>query len=53
VISLGFGAFVGGPVVSTTDNPTPLAITGAAGIISLVIAWWLLGRPLVHTTTSA
>lgn len=45
VISLLFGAFVGGPLVAPTDNPTPLAITSATGIILLVIGWWLLGRP--------
>lgn len=46
LLSLLFGAFVGGPIISPTDNPTPLAITGATGIILLVLAWWLLGRPL-------
>ena len=51
VLSLGFGAFVGGPLVSSTDNPTPLAITGATGIVSLVIAWWLLGRPTLQAAT--
>lgn len=44
-ISLAFGAFVGGPLVSATDNPTPLAITGATGAILLLVGWWLLGRP--------
>lgn len=53
VLSLGFGAFVGGSLVSPTDNPTPLAITGATGIIFLVIAWWLLGRPTIQSTTPA
>lgn len=53
VLSLGFGAFVGGPLVSPTDNPTPLAITGATGIIFLLIAWWLLGRPTIQSTTPA
>lgn len=53
LISLGFGTFVGGPLVSPTDNPTPLAITGATGIIFLVIAWWLLGRPTIQSTTPA
>ena len=42
-LSLLFGAFVGGPLVSPTDNPTPLAITGATGIVFIVGAWWLLG----------
>lgn len=46
-LSLAFGAIVGGPVVSPTDNPTPLAITGAAGIILLLAGWWLLGRPSI------
>ena len=41
-LSLLFGAFVGGPLISPTDNPTPLAITGAMGIAFLVGAWWLL-----------
>jgi len=43
VLSLLFAAFVGGPLISPTDNPTPLAITGATGISFLVSAWWLLG----------
>lgn len=49
IFSLGFGAFVGGPLVSPTDNPTPLAITGTTGIIFLVVAWWLLGRPTLKS----
>lgn len=44
VLSVLFGAFVGGPLVSPTDNPTPLAITGVAGIGLLLIGWWLLRR---------
>jgi hypothetical protein len=52
VLSLGFGAFVGGPVVSPTDNPTPLAITGATGLIFLVAAWVLLGRPRIPSSAS-
>lgn len=44
-LSLAFGAFVGGPLVSPTDNPTPLAITGATGLVLLVVGWSLLGRP--------
>lgn len=44
-LSLLFGAFVGGPLISPTDNPTPLAITGATGIIFLASGWWLLGHP--------
>ncbi len=51
ILSLGFGAFVGGPLVSPTDNPTPLAITGTTGIIFLVVAWWLLGRPPIQSAT--
>lgn len=50
VLSLLFGVFVGGPIASPTDNPTPLAITGATGIILLVLAWWLLGRPSPRTS---
>lgn len=53
ILSLGFGAFVGGPLVSPTDNPTPLAITGATGIVFLGVAWWLLGRPTVQSLTPA
>jgi hypothetical protein len=45
-ISLVFGAFVGGPLIAPTDNPTPLAITGATGIILISASWWLLGRPM-------
>lgn len=45
VLSLLFGIFVGGPIVSPTDNPTPLAITATAGVIFLLVGWWLLGRP--------
>lgn len=44
-ISILFGAFVGGPLVSPTDNPTPLAITGLTGIVFLLASWWLLGHP--------
>lgn len=43
ILSLLFGAFVGGPLISPTDNPTPLAITAATGIVFLGGAWWLLG----------
>jgi hypothetical protein len=53
IFSLGFGAFVGGPFISPTDNPTPLAITGTTGIIFLVVAWWLLGRPAIKSATPA
>ncbi|MDG5777396.1 hypothetical protein VB779_21215 [Haloarculaceae archaeon H-GB11] len=53
ILSLGFGAFVGGPLVSPTDNPTPLAITGATGMIFVAMAWWLLGRPTIQFTTPA
>jgi hypothetical protein len=52
VLSLLFGAFVGGPLVSPTDNPTPLAITGATGIGFLVGAWWLLGHRSVRPPAS-
>lgn len=45
-LSFLFAAVVGGPLVSATDNPTPLAITGATGLVLLVGGWWLLGRPL-------
>ena len=53
ILSLGFGAFVGGPLVSPTDNPTPLAITGTTGIVFLVAAWWLLGHPTFKSATPA
>lgn len=51
-LSLAFGAVVGGPVVSPTDNPTPLAITGATGIILLLVGWWLLGRPSIPSRST-
>lgn len=51
-ISLGFGAFVGGPLVSPTDNPTPLAITGTTGAVLLVVGWLLLGRPMRWVATT-
>ena len=41
-IALGFGAIVGGPVVSATDNPTPLAITATTGLLLAAVGWWLL-----------
>ena len=44
-LSLAFGLFVGGPMVAPSDNPTPLAITGATGIILVAAGWLLLGRP--------
>jgi hypothetical protein len=53
VLSLLFGAFVGGTLISSTDNPTPLAITGATGIVFLVGAWWLLGHRSVRSPASA
>ena len=46
-VSVGFGAFVGGPLIAPNDNPTPLAITGATGVVLLGVGWWLLGRPSV------
>ncbi len=52
ILSLGFGAFVGGPLVASTDNPTPLAITGATGVVFLAVAWWLLERPTIRATTA-
>lgn len=45
MVSLLFGAMIGGPFVSPTDNPTPLAITSGTGIVLVVGGWWLLGRP--------
>lgn len=48
-LSLLFGGFVGGPLVSPTDNPTPLAITGATGFVFLLGGLWLLGRPSVRS----
>lgn len=51
-ISLVFGAFVGGPLVSPTDNPTPLAITGTTGVVLLVVSWLLLGRPMRRVRTA-
>lgn len=46
MISLAFGAMVGGPLIAPTDNPTPLAITGATGVVLLVVGGWLLRRPM-------
>lgn len=43
-LSLLFGGFIGGPLVAPTDNPTPLAITGATGLILLGGGWWVLRR---------
>ena len=43
-LSFGFAALVGGPLVAPADNPTPLAITGATGIVLAALGWWLLGR---------
>lgn len=43
-LSILFGGMVGGPLVSPTDNPTPLAITGLTGIAFLGTGWWLLRR---------
>lgn len=45
-IALLFGAYVGGPLVAPSDNPTPVAITSATGVALLVAGWWLLGEPL-------
>lgn len=41
-LSLLFAVVVRGPLVSATDNPTPLAITGATGVVLAVVGWWLL-----------
>lgn len=43
-LSVLLGAFLGGPLVSPTDNPTPLAVATATAIGFLGGAWWLL-RP--------
>lgn len=53
VLSLLFGAFVGGPLISPTDNPTPLAITAVTGIAFLVCAWWLTGHWSEQSSGSA
>lgn len=45
VISLVFGAVVGGPLIAPADNPTPLAITLATGLVFLAASWWLFGHP--------
>lgn len=52
-LSLLFGAVIGGPLISATDNPTPLAITGATGVIFLIGFWWLLGRQAARTPDTA
>ncbi|MFB6301477.1 MAG: hypothetical protein ABEH78_01245 [Haloferacaceae archaeon] len=44
-LSVAFGVLVGGPLVARTDNPTPVAITGAIGLLLLAGGWWLLDRP--------
>lgn len=41
-ISLLFAAAVGGPLVSATDPPTPLAIAATAGVLFGVVGWGLL-----------
>lgn len=41
-LSFLFAAVVGGPLVSATDNPTPLAVTGATGVVLVAAGWWLL-----------
>ena len=41
-LSLLFGSYIGGPLVSPTDNPTPLVITGVTGIVFLAGGWWIL-----------
>jgi|AntRauTorcE11898_2_1112593.scaffolds.fasta_scaffold02036_3 hypothetical protein len=53
LLSVLFAALVGGPLISHTDNPTPLAIAGATGIAFLVGAWWLLRHQSGPTTASA
>lgn len=45
MFSLAFGAFIGGPLVAPADNPTPLLITGTAGVLLVLAGWLLLGRP--------
>lgn len=51
-ISLLFGAYVGGPLIASADNPTPLVITAATGSILLVTGWWLLGCPSIRERAS-
>lgn len=51
-LSFLFAALVGGPLVSATDNPTPLAITATTGVVLAVAGWWLLrGRSAWRVTT--
>lgn len=51
VLSLLLGGVVGGPLVSSTDSPTPLAVTGVTGLIFLGGAWWFLrGRSARRTS---
>lgn len=45
LLSLSVGVVVGGPIVSPTDNPTPVAITGATGVVFLLAGWWVVSRP--------
>lgn len=42
LLSAVYGAFVGGPLASPADNPTPLAILATTATVFLVGAWWLL-----------
>ena len=51
-ISLAFGAYVGGPLIAPADNPTPLVITGATGVVLLTAGGWLLRRPTSRSTTT-
>ncbi|MDZ7701174.1 MAG: hypothetical protein U5J98_03430 [Halobacteriales archaeon] len=41
-LSFAFAVLVGGPLVSATDNPTPLAITATAGLVLAGVGVWLL-----------
>lgn len=52
IISLLFGAYIGGPLVAPADNPTPLAILSTTGVVLLVIGWWLLSRPIERSNVA-
>ncbi len=47
-VSLLFGASVGGPLVTSGDDPAPVVITAIAGGVLLLAGWWLLGRPSIR-----
>lgn len=47
VLALGFAIYIGGPLVTPSDNPTPVVITGATALVLFVAGWLLLDRPRI------